>query len=152
MRLRDILKKDAIVANLKSSTKEEVLKELVDNLGDDIRDKKKIVKILIERENMGSTGLGQGIAVPHGKTDDIDKIIATIGMSKQGIEFNSLDGEPVYIFFLLIASKKSAGPHLKALARISRILRDASFCGILKKAKDKEEIYRLIIKEDEKDH
>ena len=150
MRLVDILKKESISVDLKSKGKEEILKELTELLGKDIKDKKKIVKVLIERENLGSTGIGQGIAVPHGKMNNINKLVAALGISKKGVDFNSLDGEPVYIFFLLVAPKDSAGPHLKALARISRILRNASFCNILRKSKDIEQIYRLIIKEDEK--
>ncbi len=150
MRLVDILKKESISVDLKSKGKEEVLKELTELLGKDIKDKKKIVKVLIERENLGSTGIGQGIAVPHGKMNNINKLVAALGISKKGVDFNSLDGEPVYIFFLLVAPKDSAGPHLKALARISRILRNTSFCNILRKSKDVEQIYRLIIKEDEK--
>ncbi len=150
MQLRDILKKSSITNNLQSVEKDDVLKELVGSLGNGINDKKKIFDILIERENLGSTGIGQGIAVPHGKTDDVGKLVAALGISKKGVDFNSLDGEPVYIFFLLIAPKDSAGPHLKALARISRILRDASFCDILRKSETVEQMYNLIIKEDEK--
>ena len=150
MNLKEILKKEAVCAQLESTKKEDVLKEMVDLLGADVKDKKKIVKILIERESLGSTGIGQGIAVPHGKTDDSDSLFAALGVSKQGVDFNSLDGEPVYIFFLLIAPKESPGPHLKALARISRILRDGSFCAMLRKAETAEQIYNLIIKEDEK--
>ena len=150
MRLQDILKKTSVMTNLQSTKKNDVLRELVDLLGDEIADKDKIMKILIDRENLGSTGIGQGIAVPHGKTDDIHKLVAALGISKKGVNFNSLDGEPVYIFFLLIAPKDSAGPHLKALARISRIFRDSHFCGILKKIDNNERVYDLIIKEDEK--
>lgn len=150
MQLRDILKTSAVKIDLQSTEKEDILKELVAQIGDEIKDQKKILKILVERESLGSTGIGQGIAVPHGKTEDIGKLVAALGISKKGVDFNSLDGEPVYIFFLLIAPKASAGPHLKALARISRILRDASFCDVLRKSKDVETVYRLIIKEDEK--
>lgn len=150
MQLRDILKIETVSIDLEATEKEDVLTELVELISDKVPDKKKILNILIDRENLGSTGIGQGIAVPHGKTDDTDKIIAALGISKKGVDFNSLDGEPVYIFFLLVAPKASAGPHLKALARISRILRDVSFCDILKKAKDVETVYNLIIKEDEK--
>jgi PTS system nitrogen regulatory IIA component len=150
MQLRDILKMKSVTIDLESKEKEDVLKELVGLISDEIPDKEHIHQILVERENLGSTGIGQGIAVPHGKTDETDKIVAALGISKKGVEFNSLDGELVYIFFLLIAPKASAGPHLKALARISRILRDSSFCDILRKSKDVETAYKLIIKEDEK--
>jgi len=150
MQLRDILKLDTVTIDLESTAKEDVLEELVALISDNVDDEEKVLQILIDRENLGSTGIGQGIAVPHGKTEDIDKLVAALGISKKGVDFNSLDGEQVYIFFLLIAPKDSAGPHLKALARISRILRDVSFCDILRKSKDVETAYNLIIKEDEK--
>lgn len=150
MQLRDILKPTAISVDLQAEEKEEVLKELLGILGKDIKNKANVLKILIERENLGSTGIGQGIAVPHGKTDDVKELVAAFGVSKKGVDFNALDGEPVYIFFLLIAPKEAPGPHLKALARISRILRDTSFCDILRKCETSEKLYNLLIKEDEK--
>ena len=150
MKLADILKQESVGIDLKSTEKDDVLKELVGLLGKGIKDRKKVVKALVDRENLGSTGIGQGIAVPHGKMSTIQHLVAALGISKKGVDFNSLDGEPVYIFFLLIAPRDSAGPHLKALARISRILRNASFCRILRKAKDIDHMYNLIIKEDEK--
>ena len=150
MQLKDIFKKESIIANLKSVDREGALKELVVLLGEDSVDGKKIFNILLERENLGSTGIGQGIAVPHGKTDIVKNLMAAVGISRKGVDFNSLDGEPVYIFFLLVAPKDSAGPHLKALARMSRILRDVSFCNLLRQATDEEHIYNLIVREDEK--
>ena len=151
MQLSDILQKESINIDIKAKDKKDVLKELVKTLSDyPAENERKVMKVLLERENLGSTGIGQGIAIPHGKLDNIDKIYVALGISKEGIDFNSLDGEPVYIFFLLLAPKKAAGPHLKALARISKILRDPSFCNILRKANDIETVYRLLIKEDEK--
>ncbi|NQS89303.1 PTS sugar transporter subunit IIA, partial [Patescibacteria group bacterium] len=112
--------------------------------------KDNIVKILLQREALGSTGIGNGIAIPHGKSDKVKKLVAAFGISKQGVDFESLDGEPVYIFFLLVAPIDSAGPHLKALARISRLLKDKSFRNTLKAAKTKEELVEIITKEDQR--
>lgn len=152
MKIKDILKPEAIKIDLVSIKKDQAIRELVDVLDSvyHIPDKAGIVKSLIERESLGSTGIGQGIAIPHGKTDKVNSLIAAFGMSKKGVDFNALDGEPVYIFFLLVAPKDSAGPHLKALARISRLLRDSYFCGLLRKAQSSEEAMNLLIQEDER--
>jgi PTS system nitrogen regulatory IIA component len=152
MKIKDILKVEAIKTDLGSVKKEDVIKELVDVLdgSSHLEDKPGIVKSLIERENLGSTGIGQGIAIPHGKTNKVTTLVAAVGVSKQGVDFKALDGEPVYLFFLLVAPKESAGPHLKALARISRLLRDSYFCGQLRKAQTSEEVMNLLVQEDER--
>ncbi len=154
MKITDILDKRAIKIGMEASDKEGALKELVDVLAGvkDIGDKKTIIKSLIERENLGSTGIGQGIAIPHAKTERLSELIAILGISKKGVNFDALDGEPVYIFFLLAAPKDSAGPHLKALAKISRLLRDSYFCQLLRRAQDSSEIYEIIRNEEEKRH
>ncbi len=154
MKISEILDKRAIKIGVTATTKEETLRELVDVLAkvEDIGDPKGIVKALVERENLGSTGIGQGIAIPHGKTDKVTRLIAVLGISKSGVNFDALDGEPVYIFFLLVAPKATAGPHLKALAQISRLLRDAYFCELIRKCKTEEEVFNLIKTEEEKKH
>lgn len=154
MKISEILHRQGIRVGMESTDKEGVLKELVDVLVrvKDIGDKKGILKSLIERENLGSTGIGQGIAIPHGKTDRVSQLIAVLGISKKGVNFDALDGEPVYIFFLLVAPRDSAGPHLKALAKISRLLRDSYFCETLRNAKDEEEAYNIIQQEEERRH
>src|SRR3990167_4245917 len=154
MKISEILDKRAIKIGLTSMTKEDTLKELVGVLAkvEDIGDPKSIVKALIERENLGSTGIGQGIAIPHGKTDKVKRLVAVLGISKSGVNFDALDGEPVYIFFLLVAPKATAGPHLKALAQISRLLRDSYFCELIRKCKTEEELFQLIKNEEEKKH
>jgi fructose-specific phosphotransferase system IIA component len=154
MKIMEFLSKKGIKIGLESIEKEDVLKELVAVLGEvkDIGDQKSIVRALIERENLGSTGIGQGIAIPHGKTDRVDELVAVLGISHKGVNFESLDGELVYIFFLLVAPKETAGPHLKALAQISRLLRDSYFCELLKRCKSAEEVYELIRREEEKKH
>ncbi len=152
MKISDFLDKQGIKIGFVSSEKEDAIREMVDLLASvkDIGDKKGIIKALLERESLGSTGIGQGIAIPHGKTDRVTELTAVLGISSKGVNFEALDGEPVYILFLLVAPKDSAGPHLKALAQISRILRDTYFCQLLKKSKTAEEVYDLIRREEEK--
>jgi len=154
MKITEILDKRGIKIGMEATEKEDALIELVDLLAEvkEIGDKKSIVKALIERESLGSTGIGQGIAIPHGKTERVDDIVAILGISRKGVDFEALDGEPVYIFFLLVAPKDNAGPHLKALAQISRLLRDSYFCELLKRCKMPDEIYELIRKEEDKKH
>ena len=152
MKITEFLDLRGIKVDMQMSEKEDVLKELVDVLADvkDIGDKKLILKALIERENLGSTGIGQGIAIPHGKTDKVKDIVAVLGISRAGVNFDALDGEPVFLFFLLVAPKENPGPHLKALAQISRLLRDSFFCELIKRCKTPEEVFDLIRKEEEK--
>ncbi|MBI4550359.1 MAG: PTS sugar transporter subunit IIA [Candidatus Omnitrophica bacterium] len=154
MKITDILGKQSIKIGMEATDKEAALKELVEILSrvKDIGDKKAIVRALIERESLGSTGIGQGIAIPHAKTERLSELIAVLGISRKGVNFDALDGEAVYIFFLLVAPKDSAGPHLKALAKISRLLRDSYFCELLKRAKDENEIYEIIRNEEERRH
>lgn len=154
MKIMDFLDKRAIKLNMEAVEKEDSLKELVDVLAEtqDIGDKKSILKSLVERESLGSTGIGQGIAIPHGKTDRVSELVAVLGISQKGVNFEALDGEPVYIFFLLVAPKDTAGPHLKALAQISRLLRDTYFCELLRRCKTPDEVYDLIQREEEKKH
>jgi nitrogen PTS system EIIA component len=154
MKITEFLNKQGIKIGLQATEKEDALKELVDVLAQvkDIGDKKSIFKALVERENLGSTGIGQGIAIPHGKTDRVEELVAVLGISHKGVNFEALDGELVYIFFLLVAPKETAGPHLKALAQISRILRDSYFCELLRRCKTPEEVYDMIRKEEEKKH
>lgn len=154
MKITEILDKRAIKLGLTSIKKEDVLKELVAVLAglENIGDQKAMVKTLLEREKLGSTGIGQGIAIPHGKTDTVNRLIAVLGVSKSGVNFDALDGEPVYIFFLLVAPKDSAGPHLKALAQVSRLLRDTYFCELIRRCKTEEEVFNLIKNEEERKH
>ena len=154
MKVMDFLSKGAIVAELKSSKKEDVIKELVDALiiGGEIekRHRNKLIDALMSREELGSTAIGQGVAIPHAKSVCVSKLVAAFGLSSKGVDFDSLDGEAVYILFLLVAPQDSAGPHLKALARISRLLKDKYFRDNLKGCKDDKSIIKIITQEDEK--
>ena len=142
------------MGDIKSTKKEEVIKELVDALvaaGEiEKRCRNKLIDALMTRESLGSTAIGQGIAIPHAKSDCVDKLIAAFGLSKKGVDFDSLDAEPAYIFFLLVAPQDSAGPHLKALARISRLLKDKYFRDSLRACTDDKSILKIIAGEDEK--
>ena len=152
MKIMEFLNKKAVTANLKAQDKEGVIRELVDILAkaEDIKGKEELVKTLLVRESLGSTGIGQGIGIPHAKSEGVKNLVAAFGLSQKGVNFDSLDGEPAHIFFLLIAPEESAGPHLKALARISRMLKDKYFREMLRKAKDDKEIVRIIQDEDSK--
>ena len=154
MKISEILDPRAIRIGLEANSKDQALKALVEVLAtvENIGEPKSILKALIERENLGSTGIGQGIAIPHGKTDRVSRLVAVLGVSKKGINFDALDGESVYIFFLLVAPKNTAGPHLKALAQISRLLRDSYFCELIRKCSTPEEIFDLIKSEEERRH
>ena len=152
MKISDFLFPKAVTSDLNATTKKEVIEELVDLLIDtgalDKKIKAKLIETLLAREALGSTAIGQGIAIPHGKSENASKLTAALGVSKKGIDFDSLDGEPAYIFFLLVAPIDSAGPHLKALARISRLLKDKYFREHLKAAKDEKAIIKLVTQED----
>ncbi len=152
MKTTDFLCPKAISADLKGSKKEDVISELVDlfiSSGEiDKKHKKKIVETLMAREALGSTAIGQGIAIPHGKCECVKKLIGCLGVSKKGINFDSLDGEPAHIFFLLVAPVDSAGPHLKALARISRLLKDKFIRDSLKSVTDEKMILKIVQQED----
>lgn len=154
MKITDFLDRRAIKIGLSATDKEGILKELVEVLAQvkDIGDSKAILRALLDRENLGSTGIGQGIAIPHGKTDRVKELTAVLGVSRKGVNFEALDGEGVYIFFLLVAPKDTAGPHLKALAQISRLLRDSYFCELIKRCQTPDELYELIKREEEKKH
>lgn len=146
MNITDMLKKEFIIEELKSKTKREVLFELSEVFlqGNFNIDSDSMVKVLLEREKLGSTGIGDGIAIPHGKLPGLENLIVSFGRSKEGIEFDSLDGKPVHIFFLLMAPENSAGQHLKALAKISRMLKEETFRNDLMKMQTSDEIYSLI--------
>ena len=152
MKISDFLSLKAVSADIQGETKEEVIQELLGLLTDsgevNKRHKNKIFEILLAREALGSTAIGQGIAIPHGKSDCVDKLVGCLGVSKKGIDFDSLDGEPAYIFFLLVAPVDSAGPHLKALARISRLLKDKFIRDSLKSVKDEKTLLKIVQTED----
>ena len=154
MKITDLLSQDAVSTDLKSKSKEELLSELAELLvvsGDVKKNEKgEILKRLKEREVLGSTGIGKGVAIPHAKCPKVKKMTAAFGISKPGVDFKSLDGEPTYIFFLLIAPGETPGPHLKALAKISRLLDDKFVRDRLRSASGAQEVYKIIKDEEQK--
>jgi nitrogen PTS system EIIA component len=152
MKVLDFLDKDAIETDIKSVKKEDVVKELVGLLSSShsIKDKASLVQTLMNRESLGSTGIGQGIGIPHAKSNSVKELIAALGVSKNGVDFDSLDGELTYIFVLLVAPEDAAGPHLKALAKISRMLKDKFVRDSIISAKDKKAVLNIISQEDRK--
>ncbi|MBW1708727.1 MAG: PTS sugar transporter subunit IIA [Deltaproteobacteria bacterium] len=150
MKLTDILKETATISELSGRNKKEVLGELCAALASQEQlDPEPLLKVLLEREKLGSTGIGDGIAIPHGKCEDITKILIAFGRSLEGIDFESLDGQPVHLFFLILAPGNSTGIHLKVLAKISRLLKDASFRKDLSAAAGSSEIYKIIASRDD---
>ena len=150
MNISELLKEEYILDDLKSKTKREVLVELSEVFlreSFDI-DEAAIVEVLLDREQLGSTGIGDGIAIPHGKLQGLDSLIVSFGRSREGVDFDALDGRPVHIFFLLMAPDNSAGQHLKALAKISRMLKDKTFREDLMAIETVPDIYSLIQKKD----
>lgn len=152
MKLMDFLDKKAIIPELKKGNKEEVIREMVNKLValGEIKDGEETVRILMEREKLGSTGIGEGVAIPHGKSKDVKKITAVFAKAKEGVDFEALDGELVYLFFLLVAPESSTSEHIKALARISRLLKDSNFRKKLKMKQTAEEILFAISEEDKR--
>ena len=156
MSVMDFLDDQAVSCDVKSQTKEDVIRELVGLLVKSSaikeREVNKLVQILLDREALGSTGIGQGVAIPHGKSNCVTKLVSAFGVSRAGVTFDSLDGEPVHLFFLLVAPEDAAGPHLKALARISRLLKDKHFRDSLKVAREEKQLIKIIREEDARHH
>ena len=152
MKIADILPESLVIASLRGRTKEEVIGELAGHLAavhTEI-DAGRLVDVLWERERLGSTAIGDGIAIPHGKLPGVKTVLGAFGRHLDGVDFQSLDGNPSKLFFLLVAPEDSVGLHLKALARVSRLLKDPEFRTRLLTAPDQAELYRTIREEDDK--
>ncbi len=152
MKITDFLPQGLVIPSLRSDSKEAVLRELAEHLTQAYPQINcdRLVEVLWEREKLGSTAIGDGIAIPHGKLPGLANVLAAFGRHLEGLDFQSLDGAPTRLFFLLVAPEDSAGMHLKALARVSRLLKDASFRARLLSASDRDALYALIREEDEK--
>ena len=146
MSLLDILSEKSTVVGLEGETKEDIITELVGSLevGKVISDRDKVLEAVLEREKIMSTGIGDGIAIPHGKSEAVIKLAAALGTQRRGVDFEALDGEPAYVFFLLVSPANVSGPHIKALARISRLLKNDDFKKRLVAASTAEEIVSVI--------
>jgi PTS system nitrogen regulatory IIA component len=152
MKITDLLIPEMVLPDLKGASKAEVLKELASGLASRLPEVKldELIAVLGERERLGSTAIGDGIAIPHGKISGVQKIVGAFGRHTKGVDFESLDGNPTQLFFVLVAPEDSASLHLKALARVSRLLKDDAFRSRLIAADGAGEIYRLIKEEDAK--
>jgi PTS system nitrogen regulatory IIA component len=152
MKIVDLLNPAAIAADLKATAKNEVLAELTEAMikVESHLDRDEVIKVLQERERLGSTGIGEGVAIPHGKLKDIDKLLISFGRSRTGVDFDSIDGKPTYLFFLLVAPENSVGVHLKTLARISKLLKNPAVRLRLLEASGGDELYDVIAEEEEK--
>jgi nitrogen PTS system EIIA component len=150
MKICDVLDRRSILPDLKSRNKKGILEELVVPVAEIAGvSQKDLTKVLMERERLGSTGIGGGIGIPHGKMKNLESLVLGFGLSRKGVDFESLDGQPTHIFFLLITPENNTGLHLKLLARISRILKNDPFKNRLLGAADGDEILGIIREEDE---
>jgi nitrogen PTS system EIIA component len=150
MKILDVLKEEAIVPDLQAVDKKGVMEELVAPVaGLSGISNEELVRVLMERERLGSTGIGSGIGIPHGKLKNLKDMFLGFGLSRKGVDFDSMDGRPTHIFFLLVTPENSTGLHLKLLARISRILKNDPFRERLMSAQSREEIFSIIEEEDE---
>ena len=151
MKITDYLTPELVVAELEQISKEETLKLLSVRVAEVFPElsKEKILNVLRDREALGSTGIGGGIAIPHGKLAELEKIVVLFARSRLGVDFAAVDGQPVHLFFLLLAPENSAGVHLKTLAQISRMLKNRDFCDKLREAEDGLSLFTMIQLEDE---
>lgn len=150
MKILDVLKLEAILVDLKAQDKKGVIEELAAPVarisGTRPHD---LVRVLMERERLGSTGIGNGIGIPHGKLKTIDRLLMGFGLSREGVDFDSMDQRPTHIFFLLVTPENSTGLHLKLLARISKLLKDEPFKQQIMSAANREEILAAIMERDQ---
>ena len=151
MQMDQIFKIEFLNENMLAKTKTEALDELVSTLikGGLKLDSAKVIEVLQQREKLGSTGIGDGLAIPHGKISTLDEIVVAFGRSKKGVDFDSLDGKPVHIFFLLLAPENSVGQHLKVFAKISKMFKKDNFRQKLIETESKSNLYKLIIEQNE---
>jgi PTS system nitrogen regulatory IIA component len=151
MKLSEILEEENIIPDLKARDKKRAIEELAEALvvRNPSMDKDSLVRVLLERERLGSTGIGDGVAIPHGKFHGISEPVISFGRSLKGLDFESMDGEPVHLLFLLVAPENSASIHLKALARIAKILKNGFFRKTLMEVSGRKELYQTIVQDDE---
>lgn len=150
MKISELLNPKAIVADLQARDKDRALAELTDALVacEASLERAEVIAVLQEREKLGSTGIGDGVAIPHGKLAGIPELMLAFGKSSTGVDFESMDGRPAHLFFLLVAPEESVGVHLKTLARISKLLKDPTVRQKLLDASDSETIYQVILDEE----
>lgn len=152
MKLSDILSDDHVIIPLKSSDKEKIIAEMVDNLYNrkKISNRDKILKAILDREKVMSTGVGDHVAIPHGKAEGVKDIVASLGIAASDVDFHSIDNKPVRLIFLLVGPPDKTGPHLKALSRISRLMHREEFRKKLLRSKTAKEVMNIIQEEEQK--
>jgi PTS system nitrogen regulatory IIA component len=150
MKIIELLARESILPAMQATNKKGALEELAKTLvpGPDGLELPKVMEVLLDRERLGSTGIGDNIAIPHGKLPQLTQLVLSFGRSLKGVDFDSMDGKPSHLFFMLLAPTNSAGLHLKALAKISRMLMSQAFRDNLMKAKGAQEIFRLVAERD----
>ena len=150
MRISEFLSPEALIADLQARDKQAVLREMSAVLAraHPSLKEERLVEVLREREKLGSTGIGEGVAIPHGKLPGLTSLVAAFGVSRQGVDFEAIDGKPTHLFFALVAPENSAGVHLKALARISRLFKNPRFRASILEATSAADIHALIVQED----
>ncbi len=152
MKIMDILVKDAVILDLVSSDKHGVLEELTRAVAacEPELEAGRLLQVLLDREKLQSTGIGDGVAIPHGKLSGLPRLVACFARSRAGVDFEAIDGQKTHLFFLLVVPDHAGGLHLKALARISRFFRDTAFRKALEEAETREDVFRAIEEEDAK--
>ena len=152
MKIVDFIREDLILPDLQSKAKLDLLAELAQHLAEHNNGvgKDALMKVLVDRERLASTAIGEGVAIPHGKLDAVGKLVACVGRAPEGVDFDSMDGRPTHLFFVLVAPENSTGVHLKALARISRLFKDPEFRTRLLAAETAHDMYDVIADEDAK--
>ena len=152
MKIDEILKKESVIADITGKNKLDVIKEMTECLkqNNTIKNDQALYATLMEREKLGSTGIGENVAIPHGKSDELTQIIIAFARSLSGIDFESLDQKPVHFVCMVIAPAHSTGQHLKALARISRLFKNQTLREGILKAEDSNAIYSILLEEDSK--
>ena len=152
MKLTEFVIKDAIIPDLKAATKEDVIREMVGGLKGQgairAEDEEEVIAAILKREELGSTGIGNGVAVPHTKHPAVSQLVATVAISQSGVGFSSLDGEDVFILFLLVSPLDNPGDHLRALENISRHLRGQDFCSFLRQSRSIKDVWDLLMEAD----
>jgi nitrogen PTS system EIIA component len=152
MKIVDLIQREMIVPTLVATDKRGILEELARHIASKVTkiDGTQLSKVLIDRESLASTAIGEGVAIPHGKLPAVSEITACLGRAQSGVDFDSMDGQPTYLFFVLVAPETSTGAHLKALARISRVFKDSEFRRRLLAAPDAAAMFQVVSEEDAK--
>lgn len=146
MKLEDLVSFEAVIPNLKASSKKQALQELAERASKIVGiDERLIFDVLLERERLGTTGVGQGVAIPHGKLAQLNRLYGVFARLEHSIDFESIDDQPVDLIFLLLAPEAAGADHLKALAKVSRLLRNKAVCEKLRGSESADAIYALLL-------